>query len=147
MHRKWRLGAIDVSPSEEVMEFEQLVKRLEWLDEEHRKTRSSIITLEERMTALEGKIETVAKQIKPLAKQIADIANTAERLNQFDAIFAKQREDMNKAIEALETRHEKREKEVTKRHQDDLKPILKTISELRQEFDSELPPLKQNIKA
>ena len=34
------------------MEFEQLVKRLEWLDEEHRKTRTSIIALEERMAAL-----------------------------------------------------------------------------------------------
>src|SRR6266508_4536713 len=88
------------------MEFEQLVKRLEWLDEEHRKTRSSIITLEERMTALEGKIDTVAKQIKPLPKQIADIANTAARLNQFDAIFAKQREDMNKAIDETEKRHQ-----------------------------------------
>ena len=33
MHRKYL--------PEEDMEFEQLVKRLEWLDEEHRKTRSS----------------------------------------------------------------------------------------------------------
>lgn len=129
------------------MEFEQLVKRLEWLDEEHRKTRSSIITLEERMTALEGQIETVAKQVKPLGKQIADIANTAARLNQFDAIFAKQREDMNKALDAIEQKFEKREKEVTKRHQEDFKPILKAISELRQDLDSELPPIKRDIKA
>jgi chromosome segregation ATPase len=129
------------------MEFEQLVKRLEWLDEEHRKTRSSIITIEERMTALEGKIETVAQQIKPLGKQIADIANTAERLNQFDAIFVKQREDMNKAIDAIEQKHEKREQEVTKRNQDDFKPILKALSELRQILDSELPPIKRDIKA
>ncbi|HEU4745946.1 MAG TPA: hypothetical protein VFS61_11960, partial [Anaerolineales bacterium] len=62
------------------MEFEQLVKRLEWLDEEHRKTRASIITFEERMTALESKIDSVAKQLKPLPKQIADVASTASRL-------------------------------------------------------------------
>ena len=80
------------------MEFEQLVKRIEWLDEEHRKTKASIKTLEERIVALDGKIETVAKQLKPLPQQIADVANTASRLNQFDAIFKKQREDMNKAI-------------------------------------------------
>ena len=90
------------------MEFEQLVKRLEWLDEEHRKTRTSITTFEERMTALEGNIDAVAKQIKPLNKQIADIASTAARLDQFDKIFAKQREDMNKAIEDIEKRHVKR---------------------------------------
>jgi len=129
------------------MEFEQLVKRLEWLDEEHRKTRSLIITLEERMTGLEGKIDTVSKQLKPLPKQIADIANTAARLDQFDAIFAKQREDMNQAIEDIEKRHQKREKEVIKRNQDDFKPILKALSELRQSLDSELPPIKRDLKA
>ena len=73
------------------MEFEQIVKRLEWLDEEHRKTKASMITLEERMMALEGKIDSVAKQLKPLPKQIADVASTASRLNQFDAIFKNQR--------------------------------------------------------
>src|SRR5215212_11356117 len=111
------------------MEFEQLVKRLEWLDEEHRKTRTVIITLEERMTALEANIDTVAKQIKPFPKQIADIASTAARLDQFDEIFARQREDMNKAIDEIEKRHQKREKEVTSRHQQDFEPIHKALSE------------------
>ncbi|MGB8980975.1 MAG: hypothetical protein WCC12_03790 [Anaerolineales bacterium] len=129
------------------MEFEQLVKRLEWLDEEHRKTRSSIITLEERMTALEGSIQAVSKQIKPLGKQIADIANVSARLNQFDAIFAKQRDELNKAIAEIEKKHEKREKEVSKRHHDDVEPITKAINELRKSIDSEFPPLKRDIKA
>ena len=129
------------------MEFEQLVKRLEWLDEEHRTTRTSITTFEERMTALEGNIDAVAKQIKPLNKQIADIASTAARLDQFDKIFAKQREDMNKAIEDIEKRHVKRETEVSKRHQEDFKPIHKAIEELRQTIESEFPPIKRDIKA
>jgi chromosome segregation ATPase len=128
------------------MEFEQLVKRLEWLDEEHRKTRSSIITLEERMTALEGNIDAVAKQIKPFGKQIADIANTASRLDQFDAIFAKQREDMNKAIDEIEKKHQKREQEVSKRHQEDLEPFHKEIDELKQAL-TEFAPIRRDLKA
>ena len=63
------------------MEFEQLVKRLEWLDEEHRKTRTSLLTLEERIAALDSNIEVTAKQIKPLDKRIADVASTASRLD------------------------------------------------------------------
>ena len=129
------------------MEFEQLVKRLEWLDEEHRKTRASIVTLEERMIALEGKIDTVAKQIKPLPQQIADISNTAARLNQFDAIFAKQRDDMNRALEEIEKKHQKREKEVTQRHQEDFEPIHKALEELRKTLETEFPPIKRDIKA
>ena len=129
------------------MEFEQIVKRLEWLDEEHRKTRSTIITLEERMTALEANIDAVSKQLKPLPKQIADISNTAARLDQFDAIFAKQREDMNKALEEIEKRHEKRELEVTKRHHEDLVPLHKAIDELRRSIETEFPPIKRDLKA
>ena len=129
------------------MEFEQLVKRLEWLDEEHRKTRSTIITLEERMAALEANINTVAQQIKPFPKQIADIASTAARLDQFDGIFAKQREDMNKAIDEIEKRHQKRELEITKRHHEDIEPFGRQIDELRQIIESEFPPIKRDIKA
>jgi len=129
------------------MEFEQLVKRLEWLDEEHRKTRASIVTLEGRMVALEGKIDTVAKQIKPFEKQIADISSTAARLDQFDAIFAKQRDDMNRALEEIEKKHLKREKEVTQRHQEDFEPIHKALEELRKTIEAEFPPIKRDIKA
>jgi chromosome segregation ATPase len=129
------------------MEFEQIVKRLEWLDEEHRKTRTTLITLEERMAALEANIDTVAKQVKPLPKQISEISNTAARLDIFDAIFAKQREDMNKALEKIESRHEKRELEVTKRHHEDLLPLHKALDELRRSIEIEFPPIKRDIKA
>lgn len=129
------------------MEFEQLVKRLEWLDEEHRKTRTSLLTLEERIAALDSNIEVVAKQIKPLDKRIADVASTASRLDQFDAIFAKQREDMNKALDDIEKRHQKQETEVAKRHQQDLEPLVKALSDLRKTLESEFPPIKRDIKA
>ena len=129
------------------MEFEQLVKRIEWLDDEHRKTREVIARLEERMSALEANIDTVAKQVKPLPKQIAEIASTSARLNQFDAIFAKQREDMKTAIDEIEKRHQKRELEVTKRHHEDLEPLAKAIDELRKRIENEFPPIKHDIKA
>lgn len=127
------------------MEFEQIVKRLEWLDEEHRKTRTSIITLEERMAALEGSIDAVSKQIKPINKQIADISSTAARLDQFDAIFSKQREDLNKAIDTIEKRMEKREKELIKRHQQDLEAITKSIDNLKKTTD--LSDINRQLKA
>jgi chromosome segregation ATPase len=129
------------------MEFERIVKRLEWVDEEHRKTRTSVVTLEERMMALEANINKVAKQIKPLGDQIADMASTAARLDQFDAIFARQREDLNKAIEGIEKRHQKREEEVVKLHRKDFEPITKKIDELKKTIDSEFPPIKRDIKA
>lgn len=129
------------------MDFEQLVKRIEWLDEEHRKTRTSLLALEEKMTALEGNIDLVSKQVKPLSKQIADVASTTARLDQFDDIFAKQREDMNKAIDEIEKRFQKRELEVSKRHHEDLEPLTNAIDELKKTIEAEFPPIKRDIKA
>jgi len=127
------------------MEFEQIVKRLEWLDEEHRKTRTSIITLEERMAALEGSIDAVSKQIKPLSKQLAGFSSTAARLDQFDSIFAKQREDLNKAIDTIEKRHEKREKELIKRHAQDLEAITTSLEAFKKATDPS--DVKRQLKA
>lgn len=129
------------------MEFERLVKRMEWLDEEHRKIKTSLVTLEERMIAIEANVEKVAKQIKPLGDQIADMASTAARLDQFDAIFARQREDLNKAIEDIEKRHQKREEEIVRLHRKDFEPITKKIDELKKTIDGEFPPIKRDIKA
>ena len=127
------------------MDFEQIVKRIAWLDDEHRKMRRTIVTLEERMAALEGNIDAVTKQIKPLNKQIADVASTAARLDQFDSIFAKQREDMNKAIDTVEKRIEKREKELIKRHAQDLEPLTKSLEALKKATD--LTDIKRQLKA
>jgi chromosome segregation ATPase len=90
------------------MDFEQIVKRLQWLDEEHRKDKAAIIELEERIAAYEGNLDTVAKQVKPLEKQIAGLLPNSARIDQFDAIFAKQREEMKAALDELEKKYFKR---------------------------------------
>jgi chromosome segregation ATPase len=128
------------------MDFEQIVKRLQWLDEEHRKDKAVILALEERIAAFEGNIDAVAKQIKPLEKQIASLLPINARLDQFDAIFARQREDMNKALDEIEQRHQAREQEVTKQHQKDFEPIHKEIEKIKATL-TELPQIKRDIKA
>ena len=78
------------------MDFEQIVKRLQWLDEEHRKDKAAIIALEERIASFEGNIDTVKQQIKPYDKQIAGLLSTNARIDQFDTIVSRQREEMRK---------------------------------------------------
>jgi len=128
------------------MDFEQIVKRLQWLDEEHRKDKAAIIALEERIASFEGNIDSVKQQVKPLEKQIASALSTNARIEQFDKIVANQREEMKKALEEIEKKFQKRELEITKQHQKDLEPFHKEINELRQAL-TEIPPLKQDIRA
>jgi len=128
------------------MDFEQIVKRLQWLDEEHRKDKAAIIELEERIAGYEGRIDTVAKQIKPLEKQITGLLPNSARIDQFDAIIAKQREEMKSALDELEKKYLKREKDLVKQHEKDLEPLTKEIEKLKQSL-TEFAPIKRELKA
>lgn len=128
------------------MDFEQIVKRLQWLDEEHRKDKAAIIEIEERIAAYEGNIDTVAKQIKPLEKQIADLAPNSARIDQFEIIVTKQREEMKAALDELEKKYLKREKDLISQHQKDLEPFNIEIDKLKQSL-TDIPPLKRDLKA
>ena len=128
------------------MDLEQVVKRLQWLDEEHRKDKLAIITLEERIASFEGNVENVRQQIKPLDNQIARALNVNARIDQFEALVTKQREDLKKMIEEVEKRLQARIQEITTQHHKDIEPFHREIAELRQEL-TQIPPLQRDIKA
>ena len=128
------------------MDFEQIVKRLQWLDEEHRKDKAAIIALEERIASFEGNIQTVKQQIKPLDNQIAKALNSNARIDQFEVLVTKQREDLRKMIDELDKKFQKREQEITTQHHKDIEPFHNEIAELREEL-TQIPPLQRDIKA
>lgn len=86
------------------MEFEQILKRLEWLDKQQRENQDTLTTLSARLASFETTVEAVSKQIKPLSKQIADIAPTAQRLEQFEKLLTRQRGEFTKLIEENQKR-------------------------------------------
>jgi chromosome segregation ATPase len=117
------------------MEFEQLIKRIDWLEKQQRKTSEAVSATEERLTSIERDVAALTKQFKTLEKGLAEVSATASRLNQFDEIFAKQRKDMNAAIEEIEKKAQKREAETAKRHQAEIEKFQRPIDELRKAFD------------
>ena len=128
------------------MDFEQIVKRLQWLDEEHRKDKAAIIELEERIIAYEGNLDTLTKQVKPLEKQIAGLTPNTARIDQFEVILAKQREEMKTALDELDKKYQKREKELLAQRQKDLEPFQKEIEQLKNSL-TEIAPIKRELKA
>lgn len=128
------------------MDFEQIVKRLQWLDEEHRKDKAAIIELEERIAGYEGNLDTLAKQVKPLEKQIAGLTPNSARIDQFEAIVARQREELKSALDELDKKYQKREKELVVQHQKDLEPFHKEIEKLKKAL-TEFVPIKRELKA
>lgn len=126
------------------MEFEQIVKRLEWLDDEHRKDKAALNSLEKQISSVDNEIKTLKKEIKDLTKKIADIGPVNDRLNQYDEMLSKERADMNKAIDELEKKHQRRENDMLKRYQASLEEINKSLPKLDQSND--ISELKKAIK-
>ena len=126
------------------MEFEQIVKRLEWLDGEHRKDKAALVAVEERFAAIENNIHTLSEQIKDLEKKVSKIGPVNERISQFDESLSKVRADMNEALEVMEKKHQRREKEIVKRYQSGLEEISQSLPPLDQSKD--IAELRKLIK-
>ncbi len=112
------------------MEFEDIIKRVEWLDEQQRKNKTALGELGEQLTALEASVNALTKQFKTMSKEFSDISIAAARLNQFDQIMEKQRADLNKSLEAAEKQTMRREADASKLLRAELDEISKKLLKL-----------------
>ena len=126
------------------MEFEQIIKKLEWLDEEHRKDKAIIKGLEERILTFEGDLDRLSEQNKDLGQQINEVTPLPPRVAQFEEIITKLRSESSKSLEELEKNFLAREKEAQKRLQDAVKEINSSLPKLNQ--SEEILELKKLIK-
>jgi chromosome segregation ATPase len=126
------------------MEFEQIVKRLEWLDDEHRKDKAAISKYEERLASIELNIKTLREDIKDLSKKVAEIGPVNQRISLFENSLTKQRADISESIDALEKKHQQREKDMVKRYQAGLEEISESLPKLDQ--SQEISELRKLIK-
>lgn len=108
------------------MEFEQIVKRLEWLDEQHRKKKEDIKDLEGRVNSL----STLTKQVKDINNRLTETEVVTARLKQFDEFLEKQRTDMTKTLEDLDKKHLRREQDRLKRHREEIDDLNKSVGKL-----------------
>ncbi len=113
------------------MEFEQIIKRLDWLDEEHRKDKIAMTALEERLDAIDGEIKAIQKKLKQLSTESSRLSTAAARMEQFDSALGQQRTEITKFIDDLDGRQAARQKEAEKRIQLKIDGINKTIDDLR----------------
>jgi len=113
------------------MEFEQIIKRLEFLDKQQRETRETLSALKESVASFDTTVNAVSKQIKTLSKQINEIAPAAKRVDQFEMLITKQRTEILKLIEDKEKARTKIEKETDKHVSQEILELQKTIEQIR----------------
>lgn len=128
------------------MEFEQIVKRLEFLDKQQRENKDTLAALSERLNSFETSVNAVSKQVKPLGKQIAELTPVTKRVEQYETMLTKQRTDIIKKIEENEKIHTRAEREITKQFQPELAELNKTLTQLKTTTTTSLQEMKREIK-
>jgi len=127
------------------MELDQVVKRLEWLEDEHRKDKSTIAAFEQRMAAYEGNFSLIKEQLKELNTDLSRIASTSARIDQFDGLIAQYRSEVTKSIEEADKRRAKGNEDIEKRRRNEIDNFNKVIAEINKTLET-LPEFRKGLQ-
>ncbi len=127
------------------MDLEQVTNRLDWLDDERRKDKTTITALQDRIVILEGGIDAASQQVKEVGSEVTRISVVMTRVDQFDDSLSQHRLEINKFIEDLEKKRGRREAEDKKIRQVGIDGMNKNITELRHEMES-VTEVKEGLK-
>lgn len=84
------------------MENDQLLNRIEWLDEELRKQKSFKSELKDQMVAFEGKLDASEKNQKQLDSEVTRLRTIISRVDDFDDELAEFRVEQSKSAQEFE---------------------------------------------
>ena len=119
------------------MEFEQIGKRLEWLDEQQRKSKGDLSDIGGRLTSIETSVKALMQQFKTVNQGLAELTPALARMNQFDQMMTKQRTDLSKMIDTMEKATVRREQDGIKLHHTELEELRKSITVIGRTIDPE----------
>lgn len=135
------------------MDFEQLIKRVEWMDEQRRKDKDVIATLEIRLANLETSITAIPPQIQEAADSVIPLTSLPARLDGYEKAVPILRKELTAQIQEVEKRLAdqseklwKNERQRVNRNLSELKKAVEPIAELERDIHSvseEAPRLKR----
>ena len=131
MAKTWNGGPLN----EGFVDLDQLVKRLEWLDNERRNDKNRILAIEERLTGVVSENVLLKNQIKDLEEEIQRYANIQAKIEQNESLIAQLRIDAFRAIEEKDKAHNEREKEIDAARRNGIDSINRTLADLRKSIE------------
>ena len=110
--------------------FEQLEKRVEWLDNERRNDKTNLASLQNRLTAIETENITLRKQIKELEMALTKTNNQITYSDKYDNRIGRFNIDLTKQIHDVNERAEMNLNEVNKRIKLELDTTKRSIADI-----------------
>lgn len=128
------------------MEIDQVKKQLEWLDEERRKDKLVIATLQDRIADLEEQLSPVDKRVKELEGDFTRFTTSLARLEQIENSMGQLKVDFSRQIADVEKFRAEKERENEKVRLADIESVNRTMGEIRKSQEA-VPELKQSLLA
>ncbi len=128
------------------MDIDQLAKRLEWLDEERRKDKLLISTMQDRIADLEEHWQPFDARLKEIEGGLARIGTSLMKFDQVDTAIAQAKQEFGRSIIEIEKQRNDRNREMDKVRLADLESAQKAMGDLRKSLDV-LPDMKKNLAA
>jgi chromosome segregation ATPase len=128
------------------MDFEQLIKRVEWLDEERRKDKLIIASLDDRLRKAEGNNTTFLQEIREITNELNRLKTIPSRFDTVDAAISQLRVEYTRAVESIEKQRIEKDREIEKIRLADIESLNASIANVRKALEV-LPEMKKDIKA
>jgi len=128
------------------MDIDQVKKQLDWLDEERRKDKLLIATLQDRIADLEERITPVDQKIGTLEGDIARVSMSLTRFDQIENSIGQLRVESSRQVQEVEKLRAEKERDHEKVRLADLESLNRTMGEIRKGQDG-IPDLKKGLQA
>ncbi len=128
------------------MDTDQVKKQLDWLDEERRKDKLLIATLQDRIADLEERITPVDQKIGTLEGDLARVSMSLTRFEQIENSIGQLRVDSSRQVQEVEKLRAERERDHEKVRLADLESLNRTMGEIRKSQEG-IPDLKKGLQA
>lgn len=124
----------------------QLIKRLDWLDEERRKDKDTISLLQEQIIALQGENHRFSTLIQDIQNEITDIGLLNAKQQQLELEIKSSTQDLSRRLADSDRNHSDRENEIDNFRQNAQESLSRAILDTRKQLEP-IADLKKAIQA
>ena len=113
------------------MDLDQLATRLDWLDEERRKDKTVIMSMDERLKGIESSVRGFGAQYNELSGEMTRLTVLLSRIEQVEGTISQAKVELTRSIESVEKQRVDSTREMDKVRRADMEGISKSIGDLQ----------------
>jgi chromosome segregation ATPase len=124
------------------MDIEQASKTIQWLDDERRKDKQDITSLQERLAAVTADNVNLTRRLQQLENDLQALNSSAQKTMKVDMLLEGYRKEMVRQVEELDRRRAEADKEAERLRKIERDASNKSLAELRKVIDG-VPKLER----